>query len=205
MLPVSQPDVARTLRDHATRKKWPLWRRVLLWGHGSQDRIFSGGRAHRPPTVPDPAVGLFGPRSAAMTPESRSAYPGEKLGLPESGPGSLARMGRRLGALTIDWLIALGLAALAMRLGWLPEGALATAELVVWFVLGVVSVRLFGFTPGQLALGLQVVTVDGRGLVGTGRAVVRGLLVGTVVPALFTDWDGRGLQDRLTATAVVRR
>ncbi|AOS91927.1 RDD family protein [Mycobacterium intracellulare] len=140
-----------------------------------------------------------------MTPESRSAYPGEKLGLPESGPGSLARMGRRLGALTIDWLIALGLAALAMRLGWLPEGALATAELVVWFVLGVVSVRLFGFTPGQLALGLQVVTVDGRGLVGTGRAVVRGLLVGTVVPALFTDWDGRGLQDRLTATAVVRR
>ncbi|WP_104150829.1 RDD family protein [Mycobacterium intracellulare] len=140
-----------------------------------------------------------------MTPESRSAYPGEKLGLPESGPGSLARMGRRLGALTIDWLIALGLAALAMRLGWLPEGALATAELVIWFVLGVVSVRLFGFTPGQLALGLQVVTVDGRGLVGTGRAVVRGLLVGTVVPALFTDWDGRGLQDRLTATAVVRR
>lgn len=140
-----------------------------------------------------------------MTPESRSAYPGEKLGLPESGPGSLARMGRRLGALTIDWLIALGLAALAMRLGWLPEGALATAELVVWFVLGVVSVRLFGFTPGQLALGLQVVTVDGRGLVGTGRAVVRGLLVGTVVPALFTDWDGRRLQDRLTATAVVRR
>ncbi|ASW85396.1 MULTISPECIES: RDD family protein [Mycobacterium] len=140
-----------------------------------------------------------------MMPESRSAYPGEKLGLPESGPGSLARMGRRLGALTIDWLIALGLAALAMRLGWLPEGALATAELVIWFVLGVVSVRLFGFTPGQLALGLQVVTVDGRGLVGTGRAVVRGLLVGTVVPALFTDWDGRGLQDRLTATAVVRR
>lgn len=140
-----------------------------------------------------------------MTPESRSAYPGEKLGLPETGPGSLARMGRRLGALTIDWLIALGLAALAMRFGLFPRPALATAELVVWFVLGVVSVRLFGFTPGQLALGLQVVTVDGSGLVGVGRAVVRGLLVGTVVPALFTDWDGRGLQDRLTATAVVRR
>ncbi len=140
-----------------------------------------------------------------MMPESRSTYPGEKLGLPENGPGSLARMGRRLGALTIDWLIALGLAALAMRFGLFPQAALATAEMVIWFVLGVVSLRLFGFTPGQLALGLRVVTVDGRGLVGTGRAVVRGLLVGTVVPALFTDWDGRGLQDRLTATAVVRR
>jgi RDD family len=138
-------------------------------------------------------------------PESRSTYPGEKLGFPESGPGSLAPIGRRVGALTIDWLIAYGLAALALRFGVFSQQTLATAVLVIWFVLGVVAVRLFTFTPGQLALGLQVVTVDGRGPVGTGRAVVRGVLVGTVVAALFTDWDGRGLQDRLTATAVVRR
>ncbi|MEB4210740.1 RDD family protein [Mycobacterium sp. 94-17] len=137
--------------------------------------------------------------------ESRSAYPGEKLGLPQSGPGSLAPMGRRLGALVIDWLISYGLAALAMRFGVISQPALATAVLVIWFVLGVAFVRLFGFTPGQLALRLQVVTVDARGTVGLGRAVVRGVLVGTVVPALFTDWDGRGLQDRLTLTAVVRR
>ncbi|OBH38256.1 hypothetical protein A5692_09205 [Mycobacterium sp. E342] len=140
-----------------------------------------------------------------MTPEPRSAYPGERLGLPESGPGSLAPMGRRLGALMIDWLIAYGLAALAMRFGVFSEHTLATAVLAIWFVLGVVSVRLFSFTPGQLVLGLQVVTVDGHPSVGIVRAVVRGVLVGTVVPALFTDWDGRGLQDRLTATAVVRR
>jgi uncharacterized RDD family membrane protein YckC len=140
-----------------------------------------------------------------MMPESRSVYPGESLGMPEGGPGSLAPMGRRLGALMIDWLISYGLAALCLRFGLFSEHTLATAVLVVWFVLGVVSVRLFGFTPGQLALGLRVVTVDGRLHVGAGRAVVRGVLVGTVVPALFTDWDGRGLQDRLTATAVVRR
>jgi uncharacterized RDD family membrane protein YckC len=140
-----------------------------------------------------------------MMPESRSVYPGESLGMPEGGPGSLAPMGRWLGALMIDWLISYGLAALCLRFGLFSEHTLATAVLVVWFVLGVVSVRLFGFTPGQLALGLRVVTVDGRLHVGAGRAVVRGVLVGTVVPALFTDWDGRGLQDRLTATAVVRR
>ena len=140
-----------------------------------------------------------------MTPESRSAYPGERLGLPETGPGSLAPMGRRLGALMVDWLISYGLAALALRFGVFSEQTLATAVLAIWFVLGVISVRLFGFTPGQLMLGLQVVTVDGRTPVGIVRAVVRGVLVGTVVPALFTDWDGRGLQDRLTATAVVRR
>ena len=140
-----------------------------------------------------------------MTSGARPAYPGERLGLPESGPGSLAPMGRRLGALMIDWLIAYGLAALALRFGAFSQQMLATAVLVVWFVLGAVSVRLFSFTPGQLALGLQVAAVDGRVPVGIGRAAVRGLLVGTVVPALFTDWDGRGLHDRLTGTAVVRR
>jgi RDD family len=82
---------------------------------------------------------------------------------------------------------------------------LSTAVLVVWFVIGVVSVRLFGFTPGQLALGLMVISVDDRQHVGIGRAAVRGLLIALVVPPLFADSDGRGLQDRLTATAVVRR
>jgi uncharacterized RDD family membrane protein YckC len=49
-----------------------------------------------------------------------------------------------------------------------------------------------------------VVTEDGRPL-GIVRAVVRGLLISVVIPPLFTDWDGRGLQDRATGTAVVRR
>ncbi|WP_297738786.1 RDD family protein [Mycobacterium sp.] len=138
-------------------------------------------------------------------PGSRSAYPGENLGLPESGPGSLAPMGRRLAALMIDWLISYGLGALAMAFGILSERMLATAVLVIWLVLGVVAVRLFSFTPGQLALGLQVASVDGRVPVGLGRLAARGLLIATVIPALFTDSDGRGLHDRLTGTAVLRR
>lgn len=138
-------------------------------------------------------------------PESRPAFPGEALGLPESGPGSLAPMGRRVAALLIDWLIAYGLALLALGLGGIKTAMLSTAILVVWFVLGVVAVRLFGLTPGQLALGLGVVSVDGRAPVGIGRAVVRGLLLALVVPALFTDWDGRGLHDRVSGTAMIRR
>ncbi|BBY09143.1 RDD family protein [Mycobacterium noviomagense] len=134
-----------------------------------------------------------------------STYPGEALGLAESGPGSLARMGRRLAALLIDWLIAYGLAALAMTLGWVTPASLSTAVLVIWFVIGVIAVRLFGFTPGQLALGLGVITLQGRKHVGLGRAVVRGVLIALVVPALFVDTDGRGLHDRVTGTAVVRR
>ena len=116
---------------------------------------------------------LSGPEPAADGPED--SYPGQRLGLPESGPGSLARTGRRLVALCVDWLICYGLAALLMSLGLISAAMLSTAVLVVWFLLGAVSVRLFGFTPGQYALGLLVVPVDGRLHTGFGRALVRGV------------------------------
>jgi uncharacterized RDD family membrane protein YckC len=138
-----------------------------------------------------------------MTSGSRPTYPGEMLGLPERGPGALAPTGRRLAALLIDWLIGYGLAALALGAGVMPIEGLSTAVLVIWFLLGVVAVRLFGFTPGQLALGLGVVSLDGR--LGIGRVAARGLLLGLVIPALFIDADGRGLHDRVSGTAIVRR
>ena len=136
-------------------------------------------------------------------------YPGQRLGLPPEGSRSLAGLGRRAGALLVDWLIAYGLAALGVAVGVYPAAALATAVLVIWYALGVVAVRLFGFTPGQLALGMAVVRLDTRTgdvhRVGLVRAGARGLLIALVVPALFSDSDGRGLHDRITGTAVVRR
>jgi uncharacterized RDD family membrane protein YckC len=114
-------------------------------------------------------------------------------------------MGRRLGALLVDWLLAYGLAALGMTFGLISPRLLSSAILVIWLVLGLLAVRLFGFTPGQFSLGLGVASVDERQHVGIGRAAVRGVMIALVIPALFVDADGRGLQDRLTATAVVRR
>jgi uncharacterized RDD family membrane protein YckC len=149
---------------------------------------------------------LSGPEPDSGSPDQGpSHYPGQRLGLPQSGPKSLARMGRRFAALFVDWLIAYGLAALAMSFGLVSMATLSTAVLLIWFMLGAVSVRLFGFTPGQFALGLMVVPVDGRQHVGFGRAVVRGVLIAVVIPALITDADMRGLQDKVTNTAVVRR
>ncbi|NVN51736.1 RDD family protein [Mycolicibacterium hippocampi] len=142
--------------------------------------------------------------SGPSTPEP-GAYPGERLGLPQTGSDSIARFGRRIGALCVDWLVCYGLAALAMTAGLVSLSMLSTAVLVVWLVLSVISVRLFGFTPGQLALGLKVVSVDNRAHVGSGRALGRGLLLTLVIPALFTDSDLRGLHDLATKTAVVRR
>ena len=120
-------------------------------------------------------------------------------------------MGRRIGGLLLDWFIAYGLASLAVTFGFVSSATFfgtqigATAVMVVWLLLGVVSVRLFGFTPGQYALGLRVASIDHRAHVGVGRALSRGLLVAFVIPALFTDADGRGYQDRITGTAMVRR
>ncbi|MCK0173420.1 MULTISPECIES: RDD family protein [Mycobacteriaceae] len=132
-------------------------------------------------------------------------YPGQRLGLPPEGPGSIARFGRRVGAMIIDWLIAYGLAALATAVGVISVATMSTAILLIWFVIGVVSVRLFTFTPGQFVLGLAVVSMDDRMHVGLGRALGRNLLITLVIPALFTDADLRGLHDLATKTAVVRR
>lgn len=152
------------------------------------------------------------PPSESGTPaQGPNDYPGQRLGLPESGAGSLVGTGRRLLALMIDWFISYGLAGLLVTFGlisqeqflytWWGRGSV----IALWIVLGVIGVRLFTFTPGQFALGLKVSSVDHRINVGIGRALMRGVLVALVVPPLFGDTDGRGLQDRLTGTAVVRR
>jgi uncharacterized RDD family membrane protein YckC len=138
-------------------------------------------------------------------------YPGQRLGLPPSGPGSIAGFGRRIAALLIDWFIAYGLVGLLVAVGLMNQQTFlytplgSTSIAVVWVVLGIISVRLFGFTPGQLALGVRVASIDNRIHVGLGRATIRGILVFFVIPALFTDSDLRGYQDRFTGTAVVKR
>jgi uncharacterized RDD family membrane protein YckC len=143
--------------------------------------------------------------SGGASVEPPAGYPGESLGLPRLGPDSLAPTGPRLLALFADWLVAYGLTGLGIPFGVVTTTGLPTGVLAVWLILGAAAVRLFGFTPGQFALGLKVASVDGRLHVGTGRAVVRGVMIALLIPALFTDADGRGLHDRATQTAVVRR
>jgi uncharacterized RDD family membrane protein YckC len=151
------------------------------------------------------------PSEAGDATQGPNDFPGQRLGLPKDGSDSLAGIGRRIVALILDWFIAYGLASLVVTFGivsserFLSSQIGSTAVMGVWLVLGVLAVRLFGFTPGQYALGLRVASVDHRMHVGLGRALGRGVLVAFVVPALFTDDDGRGFQDRLTGTAIVRR
>jgi uncharacterized RDD family membrane protein YckC len=137
-----------------------------------------------PPDPGDPA-----------TPE----FPGQHLGLPQSGAGSLPGLGRRIAALFVDWMIAVGISLLIVR-----GGSASTLTLLIWFVVGVGAVTLFGYTPGQYFLRLRVIRIDAPVPVGFVRALARQALLVFVVPALFTDADGRGMHDRATGTAVAR-
>jgi uncharacterized RDD family membrane protein YckC len=144
---------------------------------------------------------LSGPRAAAENAGVDFGYRGEQLGLPEEGPGSIARPGRRLGALVVDWglclLIAYGLIADSYN-----EAAQIWAPLVL-FVLIVLTVGTLGFTPGKRLFGLRVIALD-TGRVNPLRALLRTVLLFLAVPALIWDRDGRGLHDRLARTVEVR-
>ncbi|MCM6773427.1 RDD family protein [Nocardia sp. CDC159] len=143
---------------------------------------------------------LSGPNAADPGEPAPDEYPGKLLGLPESGVGSLAPMGRRILALFVDWFIAMGIAALIAR----GSGTINTVTLLTWFVIGLVTVTLFGFTPGQFFLRMRVIRIDAAAPVGFVRALARQVLLIFVVPALFTDSDGRGMHDRATGTALIR-
>ncbi|MEU0942074.1 RDD family protein [Streptomyces canus] len=145
---------------------------------------------------------LSGPRAAAEDAGIDFGYRGQQLGLPEEGPGSIARPGRRLGALAVDWAMSV---LIASRLITQSYGDPSTSNwsLLVFFVMGILTVGTIGFTPGKRLFGLRVVALD-TGRVNPARALLRTVLLCLALPALIWDRDGRGLHDRLAKTVEVR-
>src|SRR3569623_120576 len=112
---------------------------------------------------------------------SMSGYPGERFGLPADGVSSVAGFGRRLGALTVDWL-------LGMLIGSLIEGpdALTTpgfnwVVLGVWFLITAAPVAVFGASAGMTVFGSRVASIDSAAVGGVPRAVLRTALIAVVV------------------------
>ncbi|MCX4574535.1 RDD family protein [Streptomyces sp. NBC_01571] len=144
---------------------------------------------------------LSGPRAAMEDSGAELGYRGEQLGLPEHGPGSIARPGRRLGALAVDWAL-----CMLIAYGLLTDGygqATGNWALLVFFALGALTVGTLGFTPGKRLFGLRIVP-EGGGRLNPLRALLRTALLCVAVPALIWDRDGRGLHDRLARTVEVR-
>ena len=127
-------------------------------------------------------------------------YPGERLGLPADGRGSIAGIGRRLLAFIVDAALANGLAYLILG-GRGPGGTyvLGMFALEMW-----VFATLTGATFGHLVVGLQILRRDRQPL-GIWRALIRALLVFLLVPIVIWDRDQRGLHDKAIDAVLVRR
>lgn len=132
--------------------------------------------------------------------EPEQEWPGQHLGLPETGPGSVAGTGRRL----LGFLLDIALAALVAGLFTAPDLP-RNWSLVAWVVITAVPAGLFGFTPGMLVSGIWVARVDGADRVGLWRSLVRCALTLVLVPAVIRNRDARSWLDRITSTVVVRR
>ncbi|MGH3949351.1 MAG: RDD family protein [Pseudonocardiaceae bacterium] len=134
-------------------------------------------------------------------------WPGERLGLPAEGVGSVASGGRRLLALLLDFVAAAVITSLFIRPDLENTEIMVTfnyTSIVVWVVMTVPPAALFGFTPGMAALGVRVGRLDGAERLGWWRAVARCALTALLIPAVVRNADGRGLHDRATGTVVVR-
>ena len=132
-------------------------------------------------------------------PPSQSRVRGSSLGLPAQGRGSLASFGTRIGAFLVDALLSAVVAGL-----FTAPSLPGNWSLVAFAAITVVTLVLFGQTPGMRLLGLRLAHPRPGSRLALWRAVVRTGLLILLVPALVVDGDGRGLHDRLTDTAVVR-
>lgn len=137
--------------------------------------------------------------------EAVEAWPGESLGLPETGRGSLARWRARITAIVLDWAICTVAAwaifgPLAMRGGsWRSFTTLG-----LFFAMSTLLTTFVGGTVGQLLTRIAVVRVDHQPL-GPIRAAARALLVCLALPALVIGVHRRGLHDLAVGTVVVNR
>ena len=136
--------------------------------------------------------------------ETSGPRPGERFGLPAEGVSSVAGLGRRIGALAIDWMLAYGIAALLNGPGALGNPNLGWSVLGIWYLITAVPVAVFGASAGMTALGIRVASLDSAPVIGVPRALLRTAMIALVLPPLARDEDGRGWHDRATRTVVVR-
>ena len=143
--------------------------------------------------------------NAPDTTAAEEAYPGQSLGLPPEGRGSLASWRSRVGALIIDWA-----ACMIIALGFFGSGVLTGGGWRAWMILATFFVEstvlswLAGGSFGQLISRIAVVRHDVKPL-GLPRAVLRAFLVSLALPPVIISTERRGLQDLAAGPVVINR
>lgn len=128
-----------------------------------------------------------------------SEYPGERLGLPQEGALSMGRMGRRIGAVVVDWVLALSITVLfpvAEHLEGFVTG-------LIFGLMQILFIPTIGGSIGHRLFGLRIIRLGG-GWVGAWRPILRTMLLMLIIPILVWDSDHRGFHDKIAGTALVR-
>lgn len=133
-----------------------------------------------------------------------AGHPGKQFGLPAAGHFSVAGVGRRIGGVCLDWLLAYLLVLLVAGVEAIGTPELSWWVLGTWYVITALTVAILGATPGHLALGMRVARTDMAQHVGVPRALLRTAMIAVVLPVFFLDPDSRGWHDRASTTVVVR-
>ncbi|MBB1508815.1 RDD family protein [Tessaracoccus sp. MC1756] len=134
-----------------------------------------------------------------------TTYPGQTIGLPERGRGSLASWRARIAAMIGDWaasmLVAIAVFGIEVMTG---TGWRSFMILAVYFVEASILTALTGGSFGQLIARIGIARLDGRH-VGWWRAVVRTALKCLVIPAVVIGAERRAMTDLLLGTVVINR
>ena len=113
----------------------------------------------------------------------------------------MARAGRRIAALAIDWALAIGVGYGLYGSDFVYFSGFAT--MLIFVVMQIVLIPIMGGSVGHRLLGMRLITLTGTH-VGLWRPVVRTLLLSIVVPALVWDSDQRGFHDKVAGTVLIR-
>ena len=131
-----------------------------------------------------------------MTSTEGARWAGDRLGLAQSGSGSLAGMPRRVLAIFIDWGIA-----------WLLSIAFFRGSndfaLLIFGVMQWLLIATLGYSVGMRICTIAVRRLDGM-WVGFWRSLIRAVLLLLVIPVAVWDSDNRGLHDKAAGTVLVR-
>ena len=131
------------------------------------------------------------------------------MGLPRSGPGSVAEIAPRIVAFLVDCLVSGLVAAAVVAIFASHERSDFASRLPGnWSLLAfavdyVGGLLVAGRTVGMYLTGVRVIRVDRNEAVKPLAAIVRTGLLILLIPALIWDRDRRGLHDRIAQTVVI--
>ena len=112
-------------------------------------------------------------------------------------------LGRRLAAITLDWLACYAIVAaisggIGQMSGFKPE------VLLLFFAQVWVLTALTGSSLGQRIFGLKVVGFSDGGSITPLQALIRTFFLVLIVTAITYDENGRGIHERISKTVLTR-